>query len=230
MLKLNPNKSDGGKPRAGGSDSVTQLPDGGARIVAPLTVISDGDPESPETVSGVEYEEPGAPGGTRDSDTSDPRRTRSGRIDGRTKAGRSARAETPQGILKPTASTIKLEELLYSLHLMGSEILKVKELELDKDDAKKLSDAIVEVGKHYAVEFDPKKVAVLNLIAVSGAIYAPRVIAYMNNRQRKAPLVAIPKPQAPPQQTARHEARGPIDLSNMSPADLDRMAATTMVL
>jgi hypothetical protein len=61
---------------------------------------------------------------------------------------------------------------------MGKSLLSVPELELDRDEAKKLSAAVARVAELHAVEIDPKKVAYFNLFAVAGSIYGPRIMAY----------------------------------------------------
>lgn len=78
---------------------------------------------------------------------------------------------------------------------MGAAILKTPELELSKDDSKKLSQAIQEVGKHYAFMFDPKKVAIANLCAVAGYIYGTRLVAW---RARVSNEAAARRPAVPP--------------------------------
>lgn len=86
---------------------------------------------------------------------------------------------------------------------MGAELMKVKELELDKVEAKKLGDAITEVTKHYAVVVDPKKLAIFNLCAVAGAIYGPRFYAAKIRKaltapeERATPIDRVAKNTAP---------------------------------
>ena len=83
---------------------------------------------------------------------------------------------------------------------MGAAILATPEIELDKEEAKKLSDAIKEVGKHYAMTFDPKHVAIANLMAVTGFVYGPRIVAFRARRRaEKGPQeVRKPVPIKPP--------------------------------
>lgn len=121
-------------------------------------------------------------------------------------------------------SSISLESLLYSIHLMGAEFLSVSELELDKGECKKLADAITEVGKYHALSFDPKKVAYFNLAVVAGGIYGSRFLAVRNrqklDKQSKPTPINAPKKQAPtPQQTGSVYGI-PADLSQMSPSML----------
>ena len=69
------------------------------------------------------------------------------------------------------------ESLLLSVHFMGAKILSIPEMEIDEEESKKLSDAIKNVAKHYAVNIDPKKLAWAQLFAVAGGTYIPRFIA-----------------------------------------------------
>jgi hypothetical protein len=71
---------------------------------------------------------------------------------------------------------------------MLAAITQTPELVLDKDEARKLSDAAAEVARQYAVAFDPRKVAVVNLFATAGFIYGPRIVAWRQRRKNKAIL------------------------------------------
>lgn len=112
------------------------------------------------------------------------RRTRDGRIDRRTRAGRGNAPETsgPQTPRPVKEKRISLEKLLLSLHNIGATLLDVEELALDPEEAKDLSEGIVEVGKHYRMDFDPKKVAIAELLIVAGNIYGTRIMAYRLRR------------------------------------------------
>jgi hypothetical protein len=149
-----------------------------------------------DDVAGFVYSEPvdsGTPDADAGSDTpaGEPRRNRNGRIDGRTKA---ARAERGPSKAQVSVKSLDLADLLYSIHGMGALILKCPELEIDKKDADKLSDALETVNQHYGVAVDPKKAAIINLIAVSGGIYIPRLIAFA--ARRKTDSAARPAPVA----------------------------------
>lgn len=102
---------------------------------------------------------------------------------------------------------------------MGSQILKVEELELDEDEAKKLAKAIQEVGKHYNLPMDPKKIAIANLVAVAGAIYVPRIIAHHNNAKKTGPVDVTPIKEA--KKTATPSQKD-ISLEHMTPSQLWR--------
>jgi hypothetical protein len=161
--------------------------------------------------------------GGQDGNTSggEPRRTKSGKIDGRTTRGKRGPKTASEESIRLSVS---LEKLLYSIHLMGAEFLKTPELELEKDEAKKLSDAIEEVGKHYKVAFDPKKVAIAELAVVGVSIYGPMLVQvrrrWKTERMRQ-PLPATPINTPRPQQT--QSAPPPAQsraVSEMSPSDL----------
>jgi hypothetical protein len=111
-----------------------------------------------------------------------------------------------------------IESILYSIHLFASSV--VPEAALDEDEAKELAKAVAAVNEHYAVAFDPKKLAWFALIGVAGKIYGSRVMAYMlrkkteeaAQRPRIAPLAGTPvparpvTPQASPRQTVAPSA------------------------
>ena len=78
---------------------------------------------------------------------------------------------------------------------MGAAFFDVAEVAIEKSEAEKLSAAIKDVGKYYAMEFDPKKVAIANLLAVAGGIYGTRFVAYRLKKKiarEKGRLVAMP--------------------------------------
>jgi hypothetical protein len=153
----------------------------------------------------------------------EPRRTKSGRVDGRTlRWKRTAKTGTEEKEVQDTVSVggskLSLTDLLLTIHMMGEEILKVEGLSLDRDEAQKLSKAIQEVQKHYNVTFDPKKIAIANLIAAAGSIYIPRFIAWSNDARKNKPAIVqtINEPPARPQ----HEQRRNPEAGMMTPSQL----------
>lgn len=132
----------------------------------------------------------------------EPRRTRTGRPDRRTRAGRNAAGETAEGKHSLGIESLKLSDLLYSIHL-GLAHLTIEEMELDREESKQYADALAEVAKHYAVAIDPRKLAIANLLAVAGRIYGPRILAYRLRKSmteeskpatKKAPTPITPQP------------------------------------
>jgi len=141
------------------------------------------------------------------------RRTKTGKIDGRTRAGRNTGtgtyAETPS--VSQDLNKISLTELLFSLHQMGAAFLSVAELELDKSEAEKLGNAIKDVGKFYAMQFDPKKVAIANLMVIAGGIYGTRYVAYRTRRKMersKERIVEMPNRNQDPEQPRATKPNG----------------------
>ena len=132
----------------------------------------------PETINGFESESPDTERIGGSFTGGEPRRTKSGKIDGRTQ--RYKRGTGKEETSDVHLSKLDIAEVLFSIHLMGAEILKTPELELDKDECSKLGDAIKEVGKYYNVLFDPKKVAIFHLAIVAGGIYGTRLFAIRN--------------------------------------------------
>lgn len=98
---------------------------------------------------------------------------------------------------------------------MGSALLHIPEIELDKDEAKKLALAIEGVNEQYKITLDPKKAAWIDLVQVAGVIYGPRAVSYyLRTKAEKRPLNFTRAPQ-PQRQT------GPIDLNPMNAPDLN---------
>jgi hypothetical protein len=95
---------------------------------------------------------------------------------------------------------------------MGAAILSTPEIELDRDESKKLGDAIKDVGRHYAMILDPKWVAIANLGAVAGFVYGPRIIAYRARRkaekEAQKPFV-VPKSASSDNQVPKQEKPEP---------------------
>ena len=179
-----------------------------------------------EVINGFEVEsgpftEPIRDAGTGDGTGGEPRRTKSGKIDGRTLRGKRGTKASEESV---RLSSISLETLLYSIHLMGAEFLACKELELEKDESKKLADAIQDVGKFYNVAFDPKKVAICQLAVIAGGIYGPMFVQVrrrLKAERTRQPLSATPINQPRPQ--ASQPAQNPAQarpVSEMSPSDL----------
>ena len=127
----------------------------------------------------------------RGDNSSEPRRR------GRPKGSRNT-PKTPQGNL-----TDHLEDLLLSVHMMGAAFLKVPELELDADEAKRLSDSVKQVAEYYPVVFNPKKLAIANLVITLGTIYGTRAVAIYKTAPKRAPATVTPiRPPAPAAQPA----------------------------
>lgn len=79
-----------------------------------------------------------------------------------------------------------LSGILMSLHLMGAAFLKVPELELDQDEAKRLSDAVNRVQSEYNMPIlDPKTLAWINLAMVAGGVYGPRFAAHSIRKKKE---------------------------------------------
>lgn len=137
----------------------------------------------------------------------EPKRTKTGRIDRRTRAGRNAAQETPDTVTpvdrggRKSIKLISLEKAILSLHDMAAGLFEVPELMLSEPEAKELSDAVRDLSQYYVETFDPRKVAAFNLVACMGGIYATRIMAYRNRMamMRRENLRVMPTPQqAPP--------------------------------
>lgn len=142
---------------------------------------------------------------------------RRGRPPGSRNRTAAAEKETPNLIQD-------FESLLLSVHFMGAKILSIPEMEIDEEESKKLSKAIKNVAKHYAVNIDPKKLAWAELVAAAGGIYVPRFIA-ASKRQPKQPgpqlVKEAPKSNAPGPQPINSpmKARTPSEMWNEPPLE-----------
>lgn len=126
-----------------------------------------------------------------------------------------------------------IEDVLVSLHFMGAKFLDVPEIELSAEESRKLTRAIKNVAQHYRYSVDPKKLALFQLLAVSGGVYGPRLMAIYRKKiasetpaakpapvpidTRKAANGPVPVPTAPPVMAPRRSG-GPVE---MSPSQLD---------
>ena len=174
------NDSDSGKPSA---DTNAESVGGNAGRI-----------NEPEIINGFESEQP-----------TTERIAGSGDGTGKRKRGRPAgsRNNPAQAGAKESVrlESLKISDLLYSVHLMGAEICKVPELELDKEEAAKLADAIADVSKYYITAFDPKKVAWVHLAVIAGGIYGTRIFAYRNRisaQKSLGPQAVKPSPKPTP--------------------------------
>ena len=176
------NDSNSGKP---GADASAESVGGNAGGIA-----------EPEIINGFEAESP-ATERIAGNPTGEPRRTKSGRIDGRTLRGKRGTSGAQGNETSVRLESLKISDLLYSIHLMGSEMMKVPELELDKEECTKLADAIADVSKYYVTAFDPKKVAWCHLAVIAGGIYGTRFFAYRNRIALQKQLGGIPRAANP---------------------------------
>lgn len=212
--------SDTGKPHAnsdsGTSDANADRISGPEKIDEPIYIGFEPIEHATERIG--DFTDNGDRGGDPE-----PRRNKSGRIDGRTlRWKRTAKTGTEEKEVQDTVtvggSKLSLTDLLLTIHMMGEEILKVEGLSLDREEAQKLSKAIQEVQKHYNVVFDPKKIAIANLIAAAGSIYIPRFIAWSNDARKAKPAIVQPINEAPVQQQPQ-QRRNP-EAAMMTPSQL----------
>ena len=69
-----------------------------------------------------------------------------------------------------------LKDLIFSVHLALSAV--VPELELDQAEAKRYADATGNLMKHYDNKLNPKVLAWMQFVSVTGGIYGPRAVAW----------------------------------------------------
>lgn len=126
-----------------------------------------------------------------DSGFVDPTRSSRSDPDGNDPGSRTRRGRPVGSRNQNKAVQGSITSLLFSLHMMGSAILKVPELELSEVEAKKLNDAITDVMRFYTdVEISPVVQAWLNLAMVGGVVYGPRFMAYNIRNKARAKTIA----------------------------------------
>src|SRR5579864_2083799 len=120
------------------------------------------------------------------------------------RAGKEKRSDgSSAGTRKAAAqATVDLNNILFSMHLMGASLLKMPSLILTEDEAKRLAESITRVTELYDVPImDEKTRAWLNLSIVGFEVYGTRIIAEMAERRKKqpAPPPMVISPMRPPQ-------------------------------
>lgn len=119
--------------------------------------------------------------------------------------GESSEPRTPQKVQSDLGDVVS--DLLYSVHLMGANLMDLPELKLEKSEASELAAALKEVQKHYpTVAVDPKKMALLNFTAVASGIYITRGIAIWK-RPTKAPGPLTLVQKRAPEPTVKQDAK-----------------------
>lgn len=121
----------------------------------------------------------------------------------KTKPAGSADAAGSASTRKSAAqATVDLNNILFSLHMMGASLLKMPSLILTDEEAKHLATAITRVSELYEVPIlDEKTRAWLNLSMVGFEVYGTRIVAHMAERKKKqpAPPPMVITPFRPPQ-------------------------------
>lgn len=128
----------------------------------------------------------GRDGGNSDSGNSDAqsggRKQRSDKGKPRGRRGGFA-ASTQKASVNLEVSGV--ESILLSVHSMLAVLTRVPEFELDKDDANKLAQASVNVGRHYNLEAAQKTVDWTNLAMIVAQIYGAKLLMYRMRRVEK---------------------------------------------
>jgi|HubBroStandDraft_5_1064220.scaffolds.fasta_scaffold31237_3 hypothetical protein len=143
------------------------------------------------------------------------------------KRGRPAGSKNGPRLAEKTPQSnliANFESLLLSVHLMGAKILEIPELELDDEEAKRLSDSLKKVAEFYPVGISPKRMAIAELCMAAGSIYGPRVVTLMKTAKKKTPPPVRQVPQSQPQGPARPVAAtgttGPVQVAPRVPSEM----------
>jgi hypothetical protein len=79
-----------------------------------------------------------------------------------------------------------VEPFILMAHTWAAAFLKTPELQLEKEEAKQISDAYIEFCQYHDVPMlSPKRLSEINLIAALGLVYVPRVIAIRNRTKEE---------------------------------------------
>lgn len=158
---------------------------------------SEGRIDKPEIINGYEAESPRTERINSGDPDGGPRRTKSGKIDGRTTRFAGGKSDTTSGAqAKVRLDSFSIEGLLIGIHQMGAAMLKTPELEISKDEAKQLSDAAQAVAKEYNHVINPKTAAWIQLCVACGTVYGTRIVAIRmrEKHSKKKPIVVMDKP------------------------------------
>lgn len=99
---------------------------------------------------------------------------------------------------KVRLDSFSIEGLLIGIHQMGAAMLKTPELEISKEEAKQLSDAVQAVAKEYNHVINPKTAAWIQLCIACGGIYGTRIVA-IRMREKSANKSKVHVMQATPE-------------------------------
>lgn len=167
------------------------------------TVRNDAGQKRPAIIEGFDAYDPAdsirIDTGSGDGDSAgSARRTKSGRIDRRTRAGR---AGSTQATEKISPVVVDLSTLLFAFHETASTLLSIEELSIDESEADKLSEKIKKVSAFYPnTGLPPKVMAWLELGAACTMIYGTRIKAYTlrKSKEPKEPKPSKQQTQAAP--------------------------------
>ena len=100
--------------------------------------------------------------------------------------------------------------MILAVHSALAALTTIRELELEEDEARKLSNASKEVLRYYPIGMSDKALAWVNLGVVACGIYGTRIMAYSVRRaaERRARIVTLPTGTPPPAQAAASKVNG----------------------
>lgn len=194
---------DDGKS-TGDSDTHSGIGDAGRPDSDPRESKSDSKPE-PEVLRGFDSYQP-ADGGFEPIDVGTDIGTDQPRKRGRQKGWR----KNQQATVPPSLADIDFASILVGGHSMLAAISGIEELELEKKEADKLTEALRNALKFHPAGISPEKLAYINLTFAIGEIYGSRAMAYRVRKmaeKAKQPKPAPPVPiNRPAAQTAQSQA------------------------
>ncbi len=188
-----------GNPNGNGGPGAVLLTDGpvssgdGGNDSVGSSIGSDPGSVSPESLVGSQQPESGtgnAPYGLRADGT--PARKR-GRKPGNSGSG-SANSGTGKSSSgkKGDNAVSGLEKILFSVHMMGANFLKVPELMIGQDESKVLAEAINAVQQYYDWDASEETIIWVNLVGALITVYGPRAAVLVSKANKKKKETATP--------------------------------------
>jgi hypothetical protein len=186
------------------TELITEIDDGnGITDVGPDSGATDraaSGSYEPEIITGYDTESPRTERIASDGDTGGPRRTRDGRVDGRTIRGKRGKYGTETA----TKTSLGLESfsvdgLLLGIHAMIASATKMPEIAITADQAKLQAESIKTLAAQYNHVINPKHAAWIQFCIVNGTIYGAMVFAINTRKEieKRKPVAPSPVNGAP---------------------------------
>lgn len=155
---------------------------GGSESDGEVIIGTDGDITNDDRGDGIPIVEPSTIAYQPDANEQPSKRR------GRPAGSRNAKPKATQ------KTSTDLTSVLVSLHFMAANLCKIPELNMEKEEAKRLAEAVQKVNELYGMPvFSEKQEAWFNLAVVGCSIYGPRIIAHGINKKKDAANKPGPK-------------------------------------
>lgn len=126
--------------------------------------------------------------------------------------GRPPGSKNQSSTRKVDIDVTQLADQIQGLHVMLAMLTGQPIFQLKPAECGTLAAAVANVGKHYNVSFDGPRAAIIQLVAVGGMIYLPRIVAIRQANQASRPPSEAPSAPSP-EENAPIPKDGVIDFS-----------------